>query len=144
MTEKLFNPFDFEDAESTVVVIRNPLTGEPTGATVTVMGPTHPSRRQLDFAIASRDAKRMFEMMRKGRHAEQVDPEEEDKRVTERLVKYTVGWSGFASDDGRPLEFTPGAANKLYSAPQLCWLRDQIKEVADDRERFIKRSAANS
>ena len=140
----MFNPFEFEDVDSVEVAIRNPISGDPTGATVTLMGPVHPRRREIDFAIARRASKRLVEAMTKGRNAiDQSDPEEEDEQVTDRLAKYTLGWAGLAGEDGKPLEFSIAAARKLYGTPKLRWLRDQVKEAADDRERFTRRSAAS-
>ena len=142
--EPLFNPFDFEDVDSVDIAIRNPIGGELTGASVTLMGPVHPRRREIDFAIARRASKRLVEAMTKGRNAiDQSDPEEEDQQQTDRLAKYTLGWSGLAGEDGKPLDFSVAAARKLYSTPKLRWLRDQLKEAADDRERFTRRSAAS-
>lgn len=141
----LFNPFEFEDVDSAIVQLRDPISGELTKACITLMGPVHPQRRQIDFAIAKRESVRLVEAMRKGRNAvNQVDPEEEFENQTERLAKYTLGWSGLSGEDGKPLEFSLAAARKLYATPKLSWLRDQIKVAADETERFIKRSAASS
>lgn len=143
MTESLFNPFEFEDVESSEIAIRNPI-GEPTGATVVLMGPEHPRRKEIEFAIQKRARAKLVSAMSRGRNAiDQADPEEEDEQQTDMLAKCTVGWSGFAAEDGRPLEFSITAARKLYSTPKLRWLRNQLVEALGDRERFIKRSAVS-
>lgn len=138
----LFNPFEFEDVESADVAIVNPL-GEPTGAVVSLMGPEHPRRKEIEFAIQKRARAKLVAAMSRGRGAAaEADPEEEDEQQTDMLAKCTVGWTGFAGEDGKALEFSIAAARKLYATPKLRWLRNQLVEALGDRERFIKRSAA--
>ncbi len=142
MSETLFNPAEFEDVESSEIAIRNPQSGEPTGAVVTLMGPEHPRRKELEFAIAKQARAKLVSAMTRGRNAvDQADPEEEDAQQTEMLAKCTVGWRGLADEAGKPLEFSKEAARQLFTNPKRRWLRDQLVAALADRDRFIRRSA---
>ncbi len=133
-----FDITSFEDVQSASVVIKDPSTGAPTPFVVELAGPEHPFRKKDDF----NRARRMRQDLMKSGKVQLADPEEEDAEVTDRLADYTLGWQGL-SVAGQMIEFSREAAIKLYSDPKRRWLRDQVKAALEERERFIKRSAAN-
>ena len=133
-----FDIANFEDVHSAEVFIRDPETGAPTTLVIELAGPEHPARKRDAFARAR---KVRNELMKTGK-MQLDDPEAEDAADTARLVDWTLGWRGLVSA-GQSVTFGRDVAERLYSNPKYRWLRDQVKAAADERERFIKRSAVN-
>lgn len=126
----------FEDHESIEVEVKDPLTGNGTGAFITVAGPNHPKRRAMRIA----HARKIRNAVRKSGQIALPDPEEQEADETDMLVACTLGWKGLRQG-GAPLPFSRDAAYKLYLDPKRDWLRDQVKVALEERERFISRSA---
>lgn len=125
----MFKITDIQDAQSAVLELKHPITGVLLGATITLAGPEHPKRKAVEFA----KQRQLRAAIQKTGRLEMVQPEEDELNAIERLVACTLGWTGIADDNG-PIEFSPSAAEKLYSAR---WLRDQVGMALDERERFI-------
>lgn len=72
-------------------------------------------------------------------------PEEIEANNTDLYVALTAGWR-LLSIDGSPLDlpFTPENARKLYDAPSVRWLRDQVDDFAADRGNFAPPSWRSS
>lgn len=121
--------------DSADIPLVHPVTRAPLGATVTLAGPDHPTRRKLVFNI-QRKLRATF--ARKGKF-EATDPEEDEAEATERLAQLTLGWSGIKRD-GIELPFSIDAARALYTDAKLSWLRTQLLVALDDHENFIKGS----
>ena len=127
---------NIQDIETAEVVIKDPTTGAPTDLVVTLAGPEHAKRRQLEFARARKIRR---QVQRTGK-IELADPEDDEQDQIEMLVACTLGWEGL-TDKGVTVPFTPAAAQSLYSREGLGWLRSQLLTALGERERFIKSSA---
>lgn len=132
-----FDISGFEDVQSAELAIKDPNTGAPTPLVLTLAGPEHPARKRDDFARA----RRMRQDLMKTGKVQLADPEEEEADATDKIADYTLGWRGLVIN-GQAVEYSRAAAVALYSDPKCRWLRDQVKAALDERERFIKRSAA--
>lgn len=131
----MFNPYSVRDADSAIVPILDPETKKPTGATITLAGPESEKAKALRFA----NDRRQRRALEKSGRLTLDDPEVEAERVLDELIAVTLGWDGFADDDGAALPFTAENARKLYVG--VPWLRDQMLDARRDRGNFIKRSA---
>ena len=132
-----FDIADFEDNTSADITIKNPMTGAPTAVVITLAGPEHPARRKIAF-----DRQRELRTgLQKTGKLQLGDPEEDEEAETDLLIDSTLGWKGIKRG-GVALEFTKPTARELYTDPKRRWLRDQVKAALDEREHFIRRSAA--
>lgn len=136
-TTDTFDLADFETVVSADVTIKHPLTGAPTPIVITLAGPEHPARRKAAF---TRARKMRADMMKTGK-VQLGDPEEDEQDETDQLAAFTLGWKNLTSG-GTTIVFTPATARTLYAEPKYRWLRDQVRTALDEREAFIKRSAA--
>lgn len=129
--------FDFGTIETKhehEMTVKNPQTGDPTSAVITVAGPEHPRHKALTFA-AQRAARKRFS---KSGRIEMDDPEEEEATALDKAVACTLAWSG-VKRDGKPLECTPANVRELYeSAP---WLRRQVLAFINTDDNFIVAAA---
>lgn len=132
--DTMFKLKSIKTATTATYDVLDPQTGQPVGATITLAGPEHPKRKQLDFDLA-RKARAKFQ---KQNRITLSDPEDDVDNNTERLVAATLGWAGFADDDGKAIEFSADAALKLYTDPEMAWLRTQVLGAMDSAELFIK------
>lgn len=129
----MFDIDQFEDVQTGLLEIKNPATGEPTGVSVTLAGPEHPTRQKI---LMDR-TRRVRAAVRKTGKLEVTDPLEDVAEETDYLVACTLGWTGLARG-GVAVEFSTAAARDLYSDPKRQWLRAQVKEGLDEIELFIK------
>lgn len=130
----MFDIDSIQDLLTAEIEIRNPLTGKPVGGHITLIGPEHPRRRELDF----RQARRVRKVLMDG--AAQ-DDDSEEARAAEwiaHLADCTEGWRGIARD-GAALPFSRAAAIELYT--RVGWLREQVGREMQRRELFIGSSA---
>ena len=118
-------PIDLGQVE---YVIKHPVTGAATSATLTLAGPTHPIRKAAMFS-------RMRTMLAGG-GPQTVALEDADEDETAYVALCTLGWSRLAPS-GVPLPFAIGAAQVLYSDPAYRWLRDQARDALRERDLFI-------
>ena len=124
----------FDDTTSAEVQIKNPQTGELLPLFIEVMGPEHPDRKKVAF----QQTRRMREGLAKTGKPTFDDPEQEDAQEPERIADFTLGWRS----KGLSLPpFTRQAAAELFRAKR--WLMNQVRVALDEKERFIKRSAAS-
>lgn len=126
-----------EDATTGEMPVKHPVTGEPTGGSLTLAGPEHPQRRALVF---QRMRKARAEMARTGK-LEMPDPEEDELDENDVLASCIVDWSGLMQG-GQLLPWSPDAARALMANPKRRWLRSQVKRALDDRALFIKACSA--
>lgn len=113
--------------------------GTPLGATITVRGVRSQAVRdhaRRQYALAQ---EREVMARKRGREAPSLSLDEIDDAMTETAVVYTMGWSGFESDTGEPLDFTPDAVRNVYRAHP--WLRERVIAEAQDLGNFIKASS---
>lgn len=125
------------DAHTAVMPVLDPGTGEPTGATITLMSPEHPQARAQAMEVER--ARRARAQKLRGAPE---DPEGDRARLFDRLVIMTVAWEGFADDDGAPIPCTPTKVREAYE--NVAWLRDQVLGFVADTRNFISRSASGS
>lgn len=135
----MFKVGSIKESTAAEVEIRHPVTGDGMGAYVTLLGPEHEVRRALAFSHAR---KVRAELHRTGK-IPVTDPEEEADEATERLVKSLTAWRGICDESGEPIAHSAEAVRKLVSASENAWLRAQLLIAMDERERFIKTSAAS-
>lgn len=128
----------FETQQTADVTVRNPETGAPTGARITLAGPEHPVHRRI---LLDRNRRMRAAVMKTGR-MQLDDPEDEEAAETDMLVACTLGWHGITRG-GKPLAFSADEARKLYTDPARRWLRDQVRAALLEAQTFIKRSASN-
>ena len=126
----------FEDVQTAVVVIKNPATGAPTAASITIIGPEHPTRKKIQM---DRSRKLRADFQRTGKVGVS-DPLEDIDVQTDFLVACTVGWQGKVQA-GVPLDYSAEAARTLYTNPKRQWVRAQVVKALDEAERFISSSA---
>lgn len=127
-------------AESSVLDVLNPETGEQCGAKITLMSPEHPDARAHAMRI---ERERRSRAARSKRLAPE-DPETQREQFIDRIAYMTLGWTGFEEDDGLPMAFSQERAREIYSNPAFAWVRDQVIEFIGERENFIARSAMTS
>jgi hypothetical protein len=124
----------FDDVASAEVQLKNPQTGEPLPIFIEVMGPEHPTRKQIGF----QQTRRVREGMLKTGKPTFDDPAQEDSQEPERVADLTLG---IRVEGGNGPAFSRDAAVALYREKR--WVLHQVKVALDERERFIKRSAAS-
>lgn len=131
----MFDVADFEDQPEGEVLIKNPVTGEPTALAIVLAGPEHPIRKRVMFE-RQRVMRRQFQKTGKLTLA---DPVEDEEVETAMLADFTLGWRNFIRG-GEPYPHSRANALAVYSDPKMRWLRDQVKTALDEREAFIRRS----
>lgn len=129
---------DFQTVQTGEMPVRNPETGAPTAARITLAGPEHPLHRR----ILLDKARRMRASLMKSGKVQLDDPEDDEAAETDLLVICTLGWQGI-SRDGKPLPFSADEARKLYTDPARRWLRDQVRTALGEAQTFITRSGNN-
>jgi hypothetical protein len=126
---------DYEDVHTGNVVIVHPKTKAPTTSYLTLAGPEHPARKQIDM---QRTRKMRAEFAATGKMP-MADPIEEYGDQTEYLVSTVLGWN--LTIGGQPLEFSKQAARELFDDPKRQWLRAQALAGLQKTELFIGGSA---
>ncbi len=66
-----------------------------------------------------------------------INAEEIEANAVDILVAATAGWT-IDNFGGQPFPFNPDNARKLYSTPNLRWIRDQVDQHMGDEGNFIK------
>lgn len=130
---------DIREAQTAEIELIHPATRAPLGAAVTVAGPEHPKRKQI---LWDRQ-RRLRAKFQKAQKLTFSDPAEEESDEIEYLAACTLGWRGFMAG-GADLPFSPAEAIRMYSDPELAWLRAQVRAGLDDVELFIRSSARGS
>lgn len=131
-----FNLKSIKQVFSAKVVIKDP-NGEPTGVVFEMAGPEHPDRKRIYFKQSRKIGK---SISKTGRY-ELPEPEDNEIQKRQDLAAYTLGWTGMADEEGKPIQFSKQAALDLYNDPEMVWLVDQLETALVDKELFITRSA---
>ena len=122
-----FTKLDFATkAEAGAVMqVKNPLTGEELGATVTVIGTDSKAFRNLakQRAIASME-----------RTAEDLKTYDAEAANIEMIAKCILGWSGFS--EGKT-EIAFSFENAVMMLTKYDWLAKQIDQFIGDRTNFL-------
>lgn len=111
-----------------VLHLKHPATGEPLGTkdapvTITVIGRDSPSVRAVMQDVEKRRAR-----------GETIDKEEEGLTLLASVVK---GWQGIEFD-GKPFEYSPANARKLFADPRTEWVGEQVGPFALNRRNFAQ------
>ena len=112
--------------------------GNPTGVIFTLAGPMHPVRK----AVAHAAQRKMMASARRNGQIELPDPEETEKERATNLAKFTLGWTGYADENG-PVPHSDAAARALYADPELAWLADQVDAALANKQLFTKSADTN-
>ena len=112
--------------------------GNPTGVVFTLAGPNHPIRKAAQMAAN----RKLIASARKTWRVELPDPEDAEAQRVKDLTAFTLGWRGYADENGE-VAFTPEAAAALYGDPELLWLSNQIDAALGEQDRFTKRVGTN-
>lgn len=108
--------------------------GNQTGVIFTLAGPNHPIRKAAQMAAN----RKLIASARKTGRVELPDPEDAEAQRVKDLTAFTLGWRGYADENGE-VAFTPEAAAALYGDPELLWLSNQIDAALGEQDRFTKR-----
>ncbi len=127
---------DFQDITSAPLVLKSPVTGDPTDAVIQLSGPENPVRKQIHM---DRVRKARAELRATG-NVTLTDPADDYDTDTDYFVTCTLGWSGLQSG-GTELPYSADAARKLYTDPKTQWVRKQVAAALAEAQRFIKDSA---
>jgi len=128
----MFDISTITDAQSASIDLKHPVTGALLGATVSLAGPEHPTRKAIDF----NKQRKLRAAIQKSGKLELTDPADDELDGIEKLASCTLGWSGI-TDGATVVEFSKAAALKLYSTEGMGWLRAQLLTAMEERERFI-------
>lgn len=110
--------------------------GNDTGVVFVLAGPTHPVRRDADYA----QRRKLIAAAKKSGKVEVPDPERQDAESIAYVGRAVLGWRGFIDDAGQPVAYSPDAAVGLLSDPQMKWLLDQIDRELGNAANFTKRA----
>jgi hypothetical protein len=122
----------------TDVELEHPVTGEPIKDddgkpwVISIRGSDSKTVR----AIAKKQQNRFTERLRK--RGQFGDADTAESEAVEKLVAATIGWRGLVMD-GKPYEFSPENAHKLYSDPRFPWIVEQVQAAMVDRKRFFSK-----
>lgn len=117
------------------IELKHPVTMEPLGAFVTVLGKDSDIFRQAFRRKVNAKLARDAMAKKRGKDVEPPTVEDSEADGLDLLVACTTGWRGL-TDGGEPLEYSPEAARNLYTrAP---WIRLQVDEAIGDLANFMK------
>ncbi len=125
----------YEDTTTGTLVLVDPSTQAPTSSTITLAGPEHQSRKQLDLA-RTRKLRAAVSSTGKMPISDPVDDYDDE---TDYFVAATLGWN--LTRSGQPVPFSPDTARAIYTDPKRQWVREQVKAGLGKTALFIKTSA---
>lgn len=107
-----------------------PVTGEGTGAFITVRGDASKTVQAYNRAQFNREQQKA----KSGRNADKVVPIEEyiEKAIEKAIIK-TIGWRGIVVD-GEELVFTESNAKKFYAEND--WIREAVERESAEITNF--------
>lgn len=108
-----------------VLELTDPLTGEPTGLKLTVVGPDSRILRRAILEMADELAELMGPDGR-------VSAENKEKARLNCLAKVVIGWE--VVEDGKPVPFSHRAVVRLLTAAR--WVEAQVDAFTADRANF--------
>lgn len=137
MTTNGFNLRSIKTAQTFDLEIKD-TDGNPTGVVFTLAGPNHPSRKALDMARN----RQVINSANKTGRVILPDPADSEARKPKDLAVMTLGWSGYADEQGQPVPFAPATAEAMYADPELQWLVDQVDEGLGNKALFTRSASA--
>jgi hypothetical protein len=137
-------------ADTAVMEVEHPVTGEPTGWKITFAGPGHPISVELGDEIArrairDRKAKEAAQVNGRKWKPEDETPEQNREENAKFYAKRMLGWEPAVRlvKDEPPLEFAHTAAIKLLASPSYFWLYRQVAQFLAADVGFIHSSKEN-
>lgn len=116
--------------KGTAVKLKN--DGEETGEIITVRG-------RLSEVAEQMQQRAVREMQKQYKRHGKLDPKDPQDQSEERIayaVACTIGWDGIDDEHGKPLDFTPAAAAKLYGDNRL--ILEQVDAAIGNDALFTK------
>lgn len=136
-------------ADTGMLKIVDPSTGEPIGLTLILAGPDHPKTIEIQDATARRMAKREAQnasQMARGRNAV-IAPEDPEKVRAENIRGIAGRVLGWTPDKiklgGIVRSYSPTAAYDLLSDRKFTWIFVQVVDYLNGDAAFMKPSATN-
>lgn len=114
-------------------------TGKPGDYYVTLMGPTHPDRKQIEQRNADASG---FKVGRKGTIDTVMSSAERERRRLDRLVACTVAWRNVDGPDNAPMQCTPDNVRRVYVGYPA--IADQVEAALADHANFFTSRPTNS
>lgn len=144
----MFDLSNLRAAETSILEIRHPVTGEPTGWNWTIAGPGHPktlARQEKIQREQLHEAKLKEQAQVNGRKykAPEQDPDELRQEnadgVACRILDFTP-----VQLDGAEIRYSHDQVVKLFLDPTFGWLFGQVLEFLVDDAAFFTRSVSSS
>lgn len=117
------------------IELLHPVTNEPTGMFVSVVGRDSTVFQGLIAKAADAERRRVFAAQKRGKVAEPKPYADSQREAVEMLAAATKGWRNVVLD-GAELEFSEANAIKFYSKRPA--FKTQIDEAIANLENFIK------
>lgn len=114
----------------------HPVSKKPLGIFITVLGKDSTAFREHTRDRVNERLRKNFEAQRKGKDQPVPTVEQGEKETAELLAAVTVSWRNVTLD-GEALDCTPANAKRLYLAPGLSWIREQVDEAVADLGNFM-------
>jgi hypothetical protein len=129
------------------LVIKHPITLEPTGWVWTFYGPGHPvtaalSNRVAGVALKKAAARRQAQVNGKKWKEDEESLDQLRADQVDGIVTRTKGSTPIKLD-GETIEYSPDAARALLLDRRKGWLLEQISEYLRDEANFIQPSATS-
>lgn len=115
--------------------LRHPITKEPVGAFITVVGKDGKAFTDFNRSLANRNLRKDFERRRRAKDADAPKVEEIESEAINLLVACTTGFRN-VSYKGAILTFSEENARTLYTEQK--WVRAQVDEAIGDLENFTQ------
>jgi hypothetical protein len=110
--------------DSIEIELVHPVTGDPTGAFVSIAGPTN--------AAVKAETRKILDRMRGKKSTSEQDERDGINLMAARIT----GWVGIEKD-GEPVAFSKSAAVDLLNDHP--WIRKQLLEAFEDQSLFFKK-----
>lgn len=145
------NDFDlsvFQTSDEAEMVVRHPVTGEPTTWTITFAGPGHPKTREQTDRLARqalRDSQEQERARVNGRKwkGEEKSPDDVRSANVDFVADRIIGWSPIRLN-GEEVVFSPESAKRLLGDPKMGGLYQQCLDFLGNESSFLPRSAKSS
>lgn len=92
------------------------IDGKP--ATLRILGPDSPTARKIEYEDRAHYQNLAYARMQSGAAQGAItasDVAEESERILEKMVRLTVGWTGWEDDNDNPVPFSSDGVRELYT-----------------------------
>jgi len=122
----MLNLSELAAKDHATIPVKHPVTGEPTGATITLAGPSSEEYLAARLRLAESRAGK-----------ETMTTEDRAQMGLDLLLDCIVGWEGLSMDGKKLLPFTRENAKTLLSDRKFYWLEAQIDTALVSVGNFI-------